>query len=110
MSTIGFGDTVRIRPTVEMEELGLAGRTGLVYGSTTPSVTGVKFIGCSLNDRALSVHVEGRDDPLWLAPDLVEFVDHTPGLTVRIGKRHRVRGQEGEWIDDIRLAETGSES
>jgi hypothetical protein len=100
MSAIGFGDTVRIRTTVETEPFGLAGRTGLVYGFTTPSETGVPVVGGVANDLALSVKFEGQDEPLWHAPDLLEFVDHTPETAVRIGNNRYTRGADGEWIDD----------
>jgi hypothetical protein len=105
MSAIGFGDTVRIRTTVETESLGLAGRTGLVYGFTTPSDTGVQVVGSVAKDIALSVKIDGKDEPLWLDPDLVEFVDHTPGATVRIGHRSCMRGADGEWNEDTRTNE-----
>jgi len=44
------------------------------------------------------------DDPnnaLWLDPDLVEFVDHTPGTTARIGNRSFTRSAGGEWIETL---------
>ena len=47
-----------------------------------------------------------NDDPnyaLWLDPDLVEFVDHTPGTTARIGNRSFTRSAGGEWIEDARV-------
>jgi hypothetical protein len=103
MTTIGFGDTVRIRSTVETERLGLAGRTGLVHGLTTPSVTSVQVIGSVANDRALAVKLEVQPDPLWFDPDLVEFVDHAPGTAVKIGNRSFTRGAGGEWIEDVRV-------
>jgi len=103
MSIIGFGDTVRIRTTVETERLGLAGQTGMVYGWTTPSDTGVQVIGSIVSDRALAVKLEGQHDSLWFDPDLVEFVDHTPGTTVRVGNRTLTRNAGGEWIEDARV-------
>lgn len=99
MSAIGFGDTVRVRTTVEMERLGWAGRVGMVYGSTTPSVTGVQVVGSTANDRALAVKLEGQNDPLWFDPNLVELVDHTPGTTITIGSRSFTRGANGEWME-----------
>jgi hypothetical protein len=105
MSKISFGDTVRIRTTAETERLGLGGRSGLVYGWTTPSDTGVQVIGSVANDRALSVKIEDRDEPLWLDPDLLELVDHTLGTTARIGDRSYTRSAEGEWIEDAHLGD-----
>jgi hypothetical protein len=98
ISSIRFGDTVRIRNTVETERLGLAGRTGLVYGSTTPSVTSVQVIGSVANDCA-AVKLEVQSDPLWFDPDLVEFIDHAPDTTIRIGNRSLTRSAGGEWIE-----------
>jgi hypothetical protein len=100
VSDIRFGDTIRIRATAETETLGVAGRLGLVYGWTTPSVTGVQVIGDAQKDHAVSVQVDDQPDPLWLDPDLVEFVDHNPGTLVRIGERSYSRSAGGEWIED----------
>ena len=44
-SRFTLGDEVRIRSTDVTESLGVAGHTGIVYGYTTPSVTGVDVIG-----------------------------------------------------------------
>jgi hypothetical protein len=100
MSKISFGDTVRIRATAETERLGCARLTGMVYGFTTPSDTGVQVIGSIAKDRALAVKLEGRDDSLWFDYDLVEFVDHTPGTAMRVGSRSFKRNADGEWIED----------
>ena len=81
----GFGDSVRVVDTPETREHEIAGLVGQVYGETTPSVTGVDVIGRSEVDFALSVSFEGRAETVWLAPHLVEFVDHAPGTTISIG-------------------------
>ena len=93
----GFGDNVRIRATPLTEQLSLAGLVGNVHGETTPSVTGVKVIGEVTNDYALAVMIEGQDEALWFAPDLVEFVDHAPGTTMEIGGRRFIRDASGQW-------------
>jgi hypothetical protein len=103
MSAISFGDTVRIRTTVETERRGLAGRTGMIYGWTTPSDTGVQVIGSLAKDRALAVKLEGQNESLWFDPDLVELVDHTPGTTVKIGSKSFKRNADGEWIEDAHI-------
>jgi hypothetical protein len=100
MSAISFGDTVRIRATAETERLSLSERTGTVYGWTTPSVTGVPVIGSIEKDSALAVKLEGQNDPLWFDPDLVEFVNHSPGTTATVGNRGFKRNAEGKWIED----------
>ena len=103
MTTIGMFDTVRIRATAETEQLGIAGRMALVHGWTTPSVTEVQVVGIA-KDRALSVQVEGRDEPILIDPNLVEFVDHTTGLRAKVGDRSCTRGANGEWIEDAPAA------
>lgn len=95
--TPGFGDNVRIRDTELTRTLGLAGRSGSVYGETTPSASGVEVVGEAHDDFALNVMIEGRGEQLWIAPDLVEFVDHAPGLEVAIGDRRFVRAVSGDW-------------
>jgi hypothetical protein len=97
--TPGFGDNVRIRSTPRMQELGYAGRSGSVYGETTPSVSGVEVIGEVTCDFALNVVFDNGDPKagLWFAPQLVEFVDHAPGTQIRIGEMHLVRRADGEW-------------
>ena len=100
MSTISFGDTVRIRATVETERLGLSDRTGILYGWTTPSVTGVQVIGWNANDRALAVQIHGQNDQFWFDPDLVEFVDHTPGTEASVGGKSFKRSADGEWVEE----------
>jgi len=105
MTKIGMFDTIRIRATAETEQLGIAGRTALVHGWTTPSVAAVQVVGGTANGRALSVQVEGLDEPIWLDPELAEFVDHTPGLAAKVGNRSRIRGANGEWIEDVPTAD-----
>lgn len=94
-----FGDTVWIRATPLTESLGLARRVGSVYGDTTPSVSGVRVIGDAGGDRALNVHFDDHPGEFWFAPDLVEFVHHTPGTEIRLdGSPVRwVRQENGEW-------------
>jgi hypothetical protein len=73
---ITFGDKVRIRCTDATEALGVAGQIGIVYGGTTPSVTGIEVIGNPPEDYAVAVQIEGRTQPLWFAEDVLEFADH----------------------------------
>ena len=66
-------------------------------------MTNVEVIGGLDEDEALNVHFD--DDEVvdaWFRPDLVEFVDHSPGTTGRIGDAHLVRHAEGGWrkVDD----------
>jgi len=94
---ITFGDKVRIRSSNVTEALGIAGQTGIVYGSTTPTITGVRVIGNPPEDYAISVTLDGRNDQLWFAEDLLEFVDHQTDTTVAIAGRRLIRDEKGEW-------------
>jgi hypothetical protein len=97
---IAFGDNVLVTTTALTSSLGLAGLTGMVYGETTPSVTGVEVIGQPDDDYAIAVQLEGRDESLWFAVGLLEFVDHAPGTEIVIGDKRVVRAVTGEWIED----------
>jgi hypothetical protein len=98
---ITFGDNVRVRRSPETEARGVAGLRGQVYGETTPSVTGVEVLGEVTQDRALNVHLEGRAEPLWFAPELLEFIDHGPGTEIRLNgiPKKWVRTAAGEWSE-----------
>ena len=95
--TIAFGDKVRVRTTPHTEGLGVAGQTGIVYGVTKPSVTGVNVVGDSHDDEAICVRIESRNQEFWFAPALLEFVDHQAGTTMGIGNRRFIRAEDGEW-------------
>jgi hypothetical protein len=96
---ISFGDNVRVVPTPLTSSLGLAGLTGAVYGETTPSVTGVDVVGEATADYAINVQLDSRDESLWFAPELLEFVDHAPGTEIVIGNKRLVRSASGEWVE-----------
>jgi hypothetical protein len=93
---LSFGDSVRIRRSAETEVAGIAGRVGQIYGETTPSSTGVVVIGDHRRDYAISVHL-GDGEDYWLAEELLEFVDHAPGTTMKVGNASFVRRADGEW-------------
>ena len=97
---IAFGDTLRVASTPLTASLGLAGLTGQVYGETTPSVTGVEVIGGAAADYAFNLQLDGRDESLWFAPELLEFVDHAAGTEIVIGDKRLVRSASGEWVGD----------
>ena len=62
-----------------------------------PSASGVLVVGDASDDFALNVMLEQRQEQLWLAPDLVEFVDHAPGAEMTIGDWRFVRTATGDW-------------
>ncbi len=99
---ISFGDNVAVRAAPETVRLGLAGMTGQVYGETTPSVTGVEVVGDVQDDYAINVFLKERDEALWFARDLLEFVDHAPGTEIRLGgvAKKWTRNAQGEWVEE----------
>jgi hypothetical protein len=95
--SISFGDTVRIISAPETIALGVAGKTGQVYGETTPSVTAVDVVGQLTEDFAINVCVSGVEEQYWFAPNLLEFVDHSAGTEIIIGNSRAVRRADGSW-------------
>lgn len=95
----GFGDNVRIKIAPATEAVGIAGRSGIATGMTTPSVTGVSVVGEITDDCAISVMFEDPGQQVWLAPELVEFVDHAPGTTITLKGVPQIwtRGSKGKW-------------
>jgi hypothetical protein len=82
-ASVAFGDKIRVRSTPETEARCLAGLVGVVYGETTPSVTGVGVIGELATDYAIVVHFEEHGD-VWFTPELLEFADNEPGSEPRL--------------------------
>lgn len=100
----GFGDRVRVRRAPETVAAGLAGRSGIVHGITTVSVTGVTVIGEPEEDTAINVFFEESSEGVWLASPLVELVDHDPGATITlVGVPKRwTRNADGGWAESSR--------
>ncbi len=93
---ISFGDRVRVREAPETTAVGVAGLVGEVMGETTPSATGVTVIGQS-GDFAINVVFEGNQNTYWFAEELLELVDHSPGMEIAIGDKRWVRSENGDW-------------
>jgi hypothetical protein len=95
----GFADRVRIRSTEETRRLGLAGLEGVVYGWTTPSLTGVETVGDRGDDHAVNVHSDEREEGFWFAEHLIEVIDHGAGTVVTLDgvDKEWVRLPNGEW-------------
>jgi hypothetical protein len=87
-----FGDHVRIKATEETERLGFAGREGIVFGWTTPSLTRVDVVGPLSEDFAFNVNFEDLNQAVWFAADLMELLDHAPGQVFRLD------GVDAEWV------------
>jgi hypothetical protein len=95
--TITFGDNVRVLPSPETDSLKISGLTGVVYGETTPSITGVTVIGKTADDYAFNVNFGDALPSQWLAPQLLEFIDHAPGSVAKVGTKEFVRDESGDW-------------
>jgi hypothetical protein len=81
------------------EDAGLTGLVGQIYGLTTPSITGVAVVGNLYEDRAFAIQFDGREEAVWLARQLVEFIDHGSGTEIGVGDKRWVRDANGEWIE-----------
>ena len=95
--SITFGDTVKILHSPETDAIGLSGKTGQVYGITTPSVTSVEVIGHLANDFAVNVSIEGFEEQYWFVEELLEFVDHGAGTEIVVGNHRAIRQIDGSW-------------
>jgi hypothetical protein len=98
MRRADLGDTVRIASTPETVAAGYAGRTGVCYGFTTPSVTGVQVVGDLGGDDALIVSFEDGGSA-WFEPSLVSFVDVGAGQVAVVGDTRLIRDATGEWVE-----------
>jgi hypothetical protein len=92
-----FGDNVRVRRAPCTEAIDIAGRVGRIYGETTPSWTAPEVVGDLLRDYAINVYFPELERDVWLAEQLLDFVDHGPGTTMTIGDTTLVRRADGEW-------------
>jgi hypothetical protein len=89
---LSFADRVRIRDAPETVARRLAGRVGEIHGFTMPATSGVDVIGASAHEVALGVYFDELKEALWFAPELLDFVDHGEGTTIR------VQGSDVEWV------------
>lgn len=99
-----LGDRVKIRTAAETEAAGIAGRSGVVHGTTTVSVAGVEIIGSPTDDVALNIAIDESQETVWLAPSLVEFIDHNAGATITLDgvPKEWTRDVSGNWIESTR--------
>jgi hypothetical protein len=74
---------------------------GNVFGETVPSSSGVTVIGDPTEDYALNVFFEDRRQGFWFAENLLEFLDHSPGATIRLDgvPKQWVRQESGAWAE-----------
>lgn len=99
-SGVSFGDRARVRGTPLTAELGLAGRIGTVHGHTTPSLAHTTdVVGESAMNVAVGLAFDD-EQTVWIAAELVEFVDHGGGSEIGIGDHRVRRAPDGSWIDE----------
>jgi hypothetical protein len=96
--TYDFGDRVRVRTFPATVDAGIAEQSGVVMGWTTPSLGyATEIVGDPVEDVAISVQLTGREDAVWLTPDLIEVLDRGEGTSIVIGTRRFVRASDGTW-------------
>ena len=99
---LAFGDAVRIESTSETVEAGIAGLEGVVYGFTTPSLTGVVPVGLLAEDYALNVHIEEMKTSFWLDPANLALISRPETMEFSIaGNTIRVTQKDGEYTEEI---------
>jgi len=106
--TIDFGDTVRVRDASATQKAGLVGLTGSVYGLTAPSSSNVEVIGELIEDYAINVFFEELKEGFWFTSDLLEFIDHSPGMEMGVGGKTWVRTDDGGWEETTNNVENKS--
>lgn len=101
-SGVAIGDRARVIETPITTARGLAGRIGTVYGHTTPSLAyTTDVVGESAKDVAVGLALEaGEDEVVWLAAELIEFVDHAGATEIVVAGRRLTRGADGSWKAD----------
>jgi hypothetical protein len=107
--TPSFGDRVRIVSSDATSERGFGGRSGIVYGESMPSSSGVgPIIGDRGEDFALWVVFADTNEQEWFAPHLVEFLDHGGAQMMKIeGGPSFVRDPDGAWHEVGGATEVG---
>ena len=93
--TISYGDNVKILSSDKTDELGLSGKIGEVLGETSPSSTGVSFIGDDKDDYVINVAFEEPNAEYWFVPDLLELVVEEAGTDTTVDAPQSVN--EKKW-------------
>jgi hypothetical protein len=97
-----FGNRVKIISTPETIEKGVAGKIGVIYGYTTPSITGVQVIGNPKEDFALNVLFEELNITHWFNEDLLQHIDDGQGVVMTLDgiDKKWTKGKKGEWFEE----------
>ena len=96
-----FGNKVIIKSTPETETKGLAGKTGEIYGHTTPTVTDVEVIGQTKKDFALNVYFDDLKESFWFDESLIEELDNGAGTEMTLDgiDKKWTKDSNGNWIE-----------
>ncbi|MDD4604475.1 MAG: hypothetical protein PHF97_11810 [Bacteroidales bacterium] len=103
-----FGNKVKIKTTSETEKLGLAGKTGDVFGQTTPSITEVEVIGKTEKDFAINVYFEDLKESYWFDEELIETIDIGTGSVITLDgvDKKWTKDSNGNWIEENTIPST----
>ncbi|UKN03492.1 hypothetical protein K6119_08190 [Paracrocinitomix mangrovi] len=102
---IEFGDEVKFVDNQTTQNAGVASKTGVCLGFTTPSVSNIEFIGDTTSDYAISVELDETKETIWTTQDLVEFVSHGEGQVIEIGNIKATRMADGSWKEEKIMAD-----
>lgn len=97
-----FGNKVKIKDSPETQEKGLAGKTGEVYGQTTPSIMDFEIIGTPKEDFAVNVYFDDLKTSYWFDSELLETIDDGQGSVITLDgvDKKWIKGQNGQWIEE----------
>jgi hypothetical protein len=97
-----FGNKVIVKSSPETEANGLVGKTGEIYGHTTPTVTGVEVIGKTDKDFALNVYFEDIKESFWFDEDLIQQLDNGDGTEITLDgvDKKWTKDSTGNWIEE----------
>jgi hypothetical protein len=89
----------KIKDHPKTVELKLNGLTGIVFGQTIPSMSGVDdiIVGDSTADSAINVYFDDLKKGYWFSEDLVLFVDHNVGAVASVGQTKMEKQSDGSW-------------
>ncbi len=95
--TVSYGDNVKILNSDQTDELGLSGKIGEVLGETSPSSTGVSFLGDAKDDYVINVAFEEPNAEYWFTPDLLELINQKKETGVKINPSQSIDESKKKW-------------
>ena len=97
-----FGNKVKIKDSPQTREKGLAGKTGDVYGHTTPSMMDFEIVGTPKDDFAVNVYFDDLKTSFWFDADLLETIDDGQSSVITLDGVNKkwTKGQNGQWIEE----------